>query len=102
MLGPSERRPLSPDTPPPEQKSLQAEATTCGEPRVSRLPGVLFCGGQAAFSSNHPLRRRRDYRLRPERRLGEMMGKKPKAQGARGRIIEHLTGGLRENPPDED
>jgi hypothetical protein len=45
-VGPSERRPTSPDTPqPPEQKSLQAKATTCGEPWVRRLPGVLFCGG---------------------------------------------------------
>ena len=47
LLGPSGRHP-SPDSPPPEQKSLQAERqTTWGEPRVRRLPGVLFYGIRA-------------------------------------------------------
>ena len=38
----------SPDTPPPEQKSLQAEATTCSEPRANvDCPGFFFVAGQA-------------------------------------------------------
>jgi hypothetical protein len=43
-----------------------------------------------------------DIRMRAERGLGEMMAEQPKAAGSRGKIQEHLAGGVSNTPPAPD